>query len=57
MIEPDRDVTILFTRNGMVKVKNARYRDDPRPVEEGCPCPLCQRHSRAFIHHLFGLFF
>lgn len=42
----------LFTRDGMVKIKNARYRDDPRPVEEGCPCPLCQRHSRAFLHHM-----
>ena len=42
----------LYTRRGLVKIKNARYRDDPRPVDEGCPCPLCRRQSRAFLHHL-----
>ena len=44
---------LLFTRQGPVKIKNARYRTDPRPVEEGCPCPLCSRMSRSFLHHLF----
>ncbi len=43
----------LFTRHGVVKIKNARYKTDPRPLDEGCPCPLCQRQSRAFLHHLF----
>ncbi|HEX2255069.1 MAG TPA: tRNA guanosine(34) transglycosylase Tgt [Thermoanaerobaculia bacterium] len=42
----------LFTRAGMLKIKNAVYREDPRPVEEGCPCPCCRRVSRAFLHHL-----
>lgn len=42
-----------FTRGGeVVKIKNARYRDDPAPVDEACPCPCCQRVSRAFLHHL-----
>lgn len=44
---------LLFTKDGPVKIKNARYKTDPRPVEEGCTCPLCSRVSRAFLHHLF----
>jgi queuine tRNA-ribosyltransferase len=44
---------LLFTRHGPLKIKNARYKNDPRPVEEGCPCPACSRVSRAFLHHLF----
>jgi queuine tRNA-ribosyltransferase len=43
---------VLFTRDGVLKIKQARYRDDPAPVEEGCPCPACRRVSRAFLHHL-----
>jgi len=43
---------VLFTRGGVLKIKNARFRDDPEPVEEGCPCPCCRRVSRAFLHHL-----
>ncbi|HEX2164778.1 MAG TPA: tRNA guanosine(34) transglycosylase Tgt, partial [Thermoanaerobaculia bacterium] len=43
---------VLFTRGGTLKIKNARFRDDPAPVEEGCPCPACRRVSRAFLHHL-----
>ena len=36
----------------VLKMKNARFRDDPRPVDETCPCPCCTRVSRAFLHHL-----
>ncbi len=43
---------LLFTRDGMLKIRNARYRDDPRPVDEACSCPCCARLSRAFLHHL-----
>jgi queuine tRNA-ribosyltransferase len=43
---------VLFTREGALKIKHARFRDDPAPVEEGCPCPACRRVSRAFLHHL-----
>lgn len=43
---------VLFTRAGVLRIKNARFRDDPAPVEEGCPCPCCRRVSRAFLHHL-----
>lgn len=43
---------LLFTRQGPVKIKNARYRTDERPIEEGCPCPACRRIGRALLHHL-----
>lgn len=36
-----------------LNIKNARFRRDPRPIEEGCDCPTCRRHSRGFLHHLF----
>ncbi|HYG64331.1 MAG TPA: tRNA guanosine(34) transglycosylase Tgt [Thermoanaerobaculia bacterium] len=42
----------LFTRQGVLKIRNAQYREDPRPVDPECGCPLCARHSRAFLHHL-----
>jgi len=41
-----------FTRRGALNMRNARHRDDPRPIEPGCPCPACARYSRAYIHHL-----
>lgn len=43
---------LLFTREGTMRIKNARFKDDPGPVDASCTCPLCQRHSRAFLHHL-----
>jgi queuine tRNA-ribosyltransferase len=43
---------VLFTREGVLKIHNARFRDDPRPVDAGCTCPCCSRLSRAFLHHL-----
>lgn len=43
----------LFTRQGVLRIKNARFKEDPRPIEEGCDCPLCRSSSRAFLHHLF----
>lgn len=43
---------LLFTGEGLVRIKNARWRDDPRPLDAGCGCPLCTRQSRAFLHHL-----
>jgi queuine tRNA-ribosyltransferase len=42
----------LFTRQGVLRIKNARFRDDPRPPDPECRCPLCRRGSRAFLHHL-----
>ncbi len=43
---------VLFTRRGLLRIKNARFRDDGRPVDESCSCPLCTRQSRALLHHL-----
>jgi len=42
----------LFTRSGVVRLKNARYRDDPRPPDPDCSCPTCRRVSRALLAHL-----
>ena len=41
-----------FTKYGTVNIRNARHREDYRPLEEGCNCPLCSNYSRAYIHHL-----
>jgi len=43
----------LFTSRGRINIDNARYRDDPRPVDEACQCPVCARYSRAYLRHLF----
>jgi len=42
-----------FTKKGQINLRNARYKDDLRPVEEKCSCPTCQEYTRAFIRHLF----
>lgn len=41
-----------FTRFGTINIRNARHKEDPRPLEEGCDCPLCRNYTRAYIHHL-----
>ena len=41
-----------FTARGPVNIRNARHREDPRPLEAECDCPLCRNYSRAYIHHL-----
>jgi queuine tRNA-ribosyltransferase len=43
---------LLYTRGGVLRIKNARYREDPGPVDPDCSCPACARVSRAFLHHL-----
>jgi queuine tRNA-ribosyltransferase len=42
----------LFTRFGDVKIRNARHRDDDRPLDERCGCYTCRRFTRAYLHHL-----
>ncbi len=42
-----------FTKRGTLNMRNARHAHDPRPLEEGCACPLCQGYTRAYLHHLF----
>lgn len=43
----------LLTRGGRVNINNARFSEDPAPVEEGCDCSTCRTYSRAYLHHLF----
>jgi queuine tRNA-ribosyltransferase len=43
-----------FTADGLVKIRNARHKRDPTPLESGCPCPTCRDYSRAYLHHLFN---
>ena len=42
----------LYTAHGRINILNKQYETDPRPVEEGCDCPACRNHSRAYIRHL-----
>ncbi|NGM87139.1 tRNA guanosine(34) transglycosylase Tgt [Parapusillimonas sp. SGNA-6] len=42
----------LFTRYGDIKIRNARYRDDTRPLDPSCSCHTCAHFSRAYLHHL-----
>lgn len=43
----------IFTRHGVLNIKNARHADDPRPLDENCRCPACSNYSRAYLHHVF----
>ena len=43
----------VFTRHGVVNIKNARHADDPRPLDETCSCPACSNYSRAYLNHAF----
>ncbi len=42
----------LFTRNGIVKIRNSANKTDTSPVDETCSCYTCQNFSRAYLHHL-----
>lgn len=44
-----------FTRSGTLKLRNAAFRRDLRPLDEGCACLTCRRFSRAYLHHLFNV--
>lgn len=43
----------LWVPDGRLNLRNARFLDDPRPVQEGCRCRLCRSFSRAYLAHLF----
>ena len=43
----------LFTRNGAIAIKAARFADDERPVDGECTCYTCSKFSRAYLRHLF----
>ena len=42
----------VYTNKGKLNLFNAKYETDPSPIEEGCQCPACKYHSRAYIRHL-----
>jgi queuine tRNA-ribosyltransferase len=42
-----------FTSSGKLNIKNARWAQDVRPLDEGCGCSVCRRHTRSYIRHLY----
>jgi queuine tRNA-ribosyltransferase len=45
---------LLFTSEGRVSIKQARYAKDPGPLDPNCACSVCQRYSRAYLRHLYA---
>ena len=43
----------LFTWDGIINIKNAKYERDEGPISRDCDCPMCRRYSRAYVRHLF----
>lgn len=43
----------VFTRRGKIVIKNAEWKDDPRPIDEHCRCYACTNFTRAYVRHLF----
>jgi queuine tRNA-ribosyltransferase len=43
----------LFTWEGAINLKNAKYERDDSPIDPACGCPVCRRYSRSYLHHLF----
>jgi queuine tRNA-ribosyltransferase len=41
-----------FTSEGALNLKNARFADDPEPLDAQCGCPACRQFSRAYLHHV-----
>ena len=46
---------LLFTFQGRIVLKNARFREDPRPLSEECTCFTCRTYSRAYLRHIFTI--
>jgi queuine tRNA-ribosyltransferase len=45
---------LAFTGSGPLRLRNAKHRRDPAPLESGCACYCCANYSRAYLHHLFA---
>src|SRR5581483_11881730 len=41
-----------FTREGALNLRNARFAEDPKPLDAACVCPACRHYSRAYLHHM-----
>src|SRR5262249_4515351 len=44
----------LYTSEGRVLIKNARYADDQNSIDPNCTCSVCRRYTRAYLRHLFA---
>lgn len=42
----------LYTRKGVLKIRNSRFNDDTKPIDESCKCYTCQHYSRSYLRHL-----
>lgn len=42
----------IYTRHGDIRLRNARYRDDTRPIDAECGCYTCSKYSRSYLYHL-----
>jgi queuine tRNA-ribosyltransferase len=45
---------LLFTSEGKISIKQARYSGDQSPLDPSCSCPVCRRYSRAYLRHLYS---
>lgn len=43
----------IYTKMGKIQLPNAEYKEDTQPLDPGCECPVCVRHDRRYVHHLF----
>jgi len=43
----------LFTKQGHIVIKHAKYKDDPEPIDASCQCSVCNKYSRGYLRHLF----
>ena len=43
----------LFTKDGHIVIKHAKYKEDPNPIDASCSCTVCRTYSRAYLRHLF----
>jgi queuine tRNA-ribosyltransferase len=43
---------VLFTSQGVVRIRNARFQSDPGPIDPACDCPTCREHGRGYLRHL-----
>lgn len=43
----------LFTMDGIININNAKYEHDDTPIDAACDCPVCRKHTRAYLRHLF----
>jgi queuine tRNA-ribosyltransferase len=43
----------LFTKDGHIVIRHAKYKDDASPIDSSCGCPVCRTYTRAYLRHLF----